>query len=87
MLGIFRPSYLVPSAHAQPLPGFEDLQKLKALVLTTKLLMQRLGKQLGMMAENRVLARVKIPRQYTPRLPDRWRGSVIAPRKLPTTGE
>ena len=22
--GIFRPSYLVPSAHAEPLPGFED---------------------------------------------------------------
>ena len=49
------------------------LQKLKALVLMTKLLMQRLGKQLGMIAENTVPARVKIPKQYTPRVPDRWR--------------
>ena len=29
MLGIFRPSYLVPSAHAQPLPSSEDSSKIE----------------------------------------------------------
>ena len=27
--GIFRPSYLVPSAHAEPLPGFEDSSEIE----------------------------------------------------------
>ena len=63
------------------------LQKLKALVLTTKLLMQRLEKQLGMMAESTVPARAKIPNQDIPRVLDRLRGSVVAPRKLPMTAE
>ena len=27
--GIFRPSYLVPSAHAEPLPGSEDSSEIE----------------------------------------------------------
>ena len=27
--GIYRPSYLVPSAHAQPLPNFEDSSEIE----------------------------------------------------------
>ena len=27
--GIFRPSHLVPSAHAEPLPGFEDSSEIE----------------------------------------------------------
>ena len=29
LLGIFRPSYLVPSAHAEPLPSSEDSSKIE----------------------------------------------------------
>ena len=29
LLGIFHPSYLVPSAHAEPLPGFEDSSEIE----------------------------------------------------------
>ena len=78
---------LFPVLMPSPCLVLKILQNLKALVLMTKLLMQRLGKELRMMAESTVPARAKIPNQGILRVLDRLRGSVVVPRKLLMTGE
>jgi hypothetical protein len=59
----FSPLTLFPVLMPSPCLVLEVLQKLKALVLTMKLLMQRLAKQLGMMAGSIVLDRARIPKR------------------------
>jgi len=63
------------------------LQKMKALVLMMKLLMQKLGNQPGMMAGRIVPAQAKIPMLVIQRVLVRLCGSVVAPHKLRAIGK
>ena len=87
LLGIFRPSYLVPSAHAELLPGSEDSSEIEGFSSDNETADAEAGETAGDDGESTVPSRAKIPNQDIPRVLDRLRGSVATPHKLPMIGE
>ena len=60
----------------------KTLQKSKALILTMRLIMQKLGKQLEMIiVRSTAPTRARIPERINRRVSDRCHGSVVAPHR------
>ena len=85
-------AYIAPlSLFLALMPGLcqilKTLRTSKALILTTRLIMQKLGKQLEMMRVGSVaLAQAEVPERITRRVPDQLSKSVQALRGLLSTG-
>ena len=87
LLGICRSPHLVPSAHVQPLPNSEDSSEVEGFSSDDETDNAEVGEAAGVDGWEHSASPSEDTQAGHPRVLDRWRGSVVAPRKLPAIGK